>query len=247
MPTILITGCPSGFGLETARHVLSQGWEVIATMRRSEPALLPASDRLRVLALDVTDTASIAEAVSKAGEVDVLANNAGIGWLNAVERKPMPVLRDPFETNTFGTVAMIQALIPLFRTRGAGSIVNATSSVTLRACDFLSAHNASKAAVNALTEVMAGELVPFAIRAHVVLPGRAPGREFTAQARARLLQEGGFPWTYAETIRAALTRLNAGDGPKTQAQDVVQAIWRAATDASGADAEAAFAAVRSRS
>ncbi|MDO5606389.1 MAG: SDR family NAD(P)-dependent oxidoreductase, partial [Paracoccus sp. (in: a-proteobacteria)] len=85
MPTILITGCSSGFGLETARHFLAEGWTVIATMRTPKPDLLPASNRLTILPLDVTDPASIAAAVTAAGEIDVLVNNAGVGWLNAVE------------------------------------------------------------------------------------------------------------------------------------------------------------------
>lgn len=147
MPTILITGCSSGFGLETARHFLAEGWNVIATMRNPKADLLPASDRLAILPLDVTDPQSIAAAVAAAGEIDVLVNNAGIGWLNAVEGTPMRVVRDVFETNTFGTIAMIQAVVPQFRARRAGVIINVTSSVTLKNYDLLSVYSASKAAV----------------------------------------------------------------------------------------------------
>ena len=87
---VLITGCSSGFGLETARHFLAEGWTVIATMRTPRADLLPASDRLTILPLDVTDPDSIAAAVEAAGEIDVLVNNAGIGWLNAVEARYTP-------------------------------------------------------------------------------------------------------------------------------------------------------------
>lgn len=248
MPTILITGCSSGFGLETARHFLAEGWTVIATMRSPKPDLLPASDRLRILPLDVTDPASIATAVAAAGEIDVLVNNAGIGWLNAVEGTPIDVVRDIFETNTIGTIAMIQAVLPQFRTRRAGVIVNVTSSVTLKTYDLLSVYTASKAAVNALTEVMALELAPFGIRSHVVLPGQAPGTAFSATARERLAQSGGFPEPYAEMIQAVFARLtNGSDEEKTKAEDVAAAIWRVATDPTapmrvpaGADAVALF-------
>lgn len=248
MPTILITGCSSGFGLETARLFLAEGWTVIATMRTPKVDLLPASDRLTILQLDVTDPASIAAAVAAAGEIDVLVNNAGIGWFNAVEGTPISVVRDIFETNTIGAIAMVQAVLPQFRTRRAGVIINVTSSVTLKNYDLLSVYTASKAAVNALTEVMALELAPFGIRSHVVLPGQAPGTAFSANARARITEEGGFPEPYAEMVQAVFARLSGGsDDDKTRPEDVAAAIWRMATDPAapmrlpaGADAVALF-------
>ena len=85
MNTILITGCSSGFGLETARTFLARGWRVVASMRRPRGDLLPPSDRLSLLPLDVTDRDSVARAVAAAGPVDVLVNNAGVGLLNALE------------------------------------------------------------------------------------------------------------------------------------------------------------------
>ena len=124
MKTVLITGCSSGYGLETARHFLAQGWNVVATMRAPRQDLFPASPRLRVLALDVTDPRSIEHTIAAAGPVDVLVNNAGIGLFGAFEATPLATVRDVFETNTFGTMAMCQAVIPAFRQRGAGTLVN---------------------------------------------------------------------------------------------------------------------------
>ncbi|MGV8833529.1 MAG: SDR family NAD(P)-dependent oxidoreductase, partial [Devosia sp.] len=85
MKTVLITGCSSGFGLDIAKYFLAQDWNVVATMRTPNADILPASDRLRILPLDVTNAASIEAAVEAAGPIDVLVNNAGIGWLNALE------------------------------------------------------------------------------------------------------------------------------------------------------------------
>ena len=243
MQTVLITGCSSGFGLETAKFFRDRGWAVVATMRQLRQDVLPPSVRLRLLALDVTDPASIEQAVAAAGPIDVLVNNAGIGWLNALEGTPMTAAREVFETNTLGTIAMSQAVLPQMRERRAGVIVNVSSSVTLKSLPLLSVYTGSKAAVNAFTESLALELEPFGVRVRVVLPGRAPGTSFGDNARARM--KDGFPDAYADVVK----RVFAGwqeDGPVTHSLEVAEAVWRAATDPScpmrlpaGADAVAA--------
>src|SRR5262245_41707417 len=101
MKTVLITGCSSGYGLATARHFHAQGWNVIATMRTPRKDILPVSERLRVLPLDVTEFESIAAAIQASGPVDVLVNNAGIGVIGVFEATPMATVREVFETNTF--------------------------------------------------------------------------------------------------------------------------------------------------
>lgn len=188
MKTILITGCSSGFGREIAKHFLTRGWKVVATMRKPDPSVLPVSENLRILALDVTDAGSIDAVIREAGPIDALVNNAGIGLLNSVEGTPMDRVREIFETNTFGTIAMTQAVAPQFRERQAGVIVNVTSTVTLRPLLLLSIYTASKAAVNAFTESLALELQPFNIRCRVVLPGQAPTTKFADNARSRMLE-----------------------------------------------------------
>jgi len=140
MNTILITGCSSGFGLETARYFLDRDWTVVATMRTPRADLLPHSDRLRILPLDVTDAGSITHAVKEAGPIDVLVNNAGVGLLNALEGVSMDQVREVFETNTFGTMAMTKAVLPQFRARRAGVVINVTSTVTLRPLHLLSVY-----------------------------------------------------------------------------------------------------------
>lgn len=242
MPTVLITGCSSGFGLEIARHFLDYGWSVVATMRRLREDVLPPSDRLRLLALDVTDPASVERAVAAAGPVDVLVNNAGIGWLNALEGTPMAAARELFETNTLGTMAMTQAVLPQMRERRTGVVVNVSSSVTLRSLPLLSVYTGSKAAVNAFTESLALELEPFGVRARLVLPGRAPDTSFGDNARSRMVD--GFPPAYGDLVSQVFAGGQEG-GPVTRPSDVAEAVWRAATDPScpmrlpaGADAEA---------
>ena len=246
MKTVLVTGCSSGFGLEIARFFLAQGWKVIATMRTPRQDLLRPSDHLKIVALDVTSSESIRAAVETAGPVDVLVNNAGIGWLNAVEGTPMEIARDIFETNTLGTIAMTQAVLPQMRERRQGVVVNVTSSVTLKPLPLLSVYTASKAAVNAFTESAALELEPFNVRVRIVLPGRAPETRFGDTARSRIQQQGGFPEAYSSVVAGVFASWEQqSETALTQPVDVVQAVWRAATDPSsplripaGADAEA---------
>ena len=242
MKTILITGCSSGFGLETARYFLDRDWEVIATMRTPRENVLPRSERLRVLALDVTDQASIGHALDTAGPIDVLVNNAGIGVLNALEGTSMETAREVFETNTLGTMAVTQAVLPQFRQRGAGVIVNVTSSVTLKPLSLLSVYTASKAAVNAFTESLALELQQFNVRVRLVLPGRAPETRFGENAQPRM--QGGIPEAYASLAQSVFAGW-AQSSAVTRPVDVADAVWRAANDpsspvciAAGADAVA---------
>jgi NAD(P)-dependent dehydrogenase (short-subunit alcohol dehydrogenase family) len=248
MQTIMITGCSSGFGLDTARLFLERGWKVVATMRTPREDLLPRSERLHIVALDVASADSIRQAVEAAGPIDVLVNNAGIGVLAALEGTPLATAREVFDTNTLGTIAMTQAVLPQFRARRAGTIINVTSTVTLAPLPLLSVYTASKAAVNAFTESLALELAQFGIRARLVLPGRAPATRFGDNARARM--EGAFPEQYAAFAQGVFAALQDTTTPTTRSEDVAEAVWRAVTDPAapmripaGADAVALAAAI----
>lgn len=231
MKTILITGCSSGFGREIASHFLDRDWQVVATMRTPRADVLPASDRLRILPLDVTDADSIRRAVDAAGPVDVLINNAGIGAAAPFELTPATLVRELFETNTIGTMAVTQAVLPQFRQRRDGVIVNITSSATLEALPMISLYTASKAAVNAFTESMALELAPFNIRVHLVAPGRSPETRFGDNARDNARAVGLDHAAYVELGRHFMAQLTSAEGPVTYARDVAEATWRAVNDA----------------
>lgn len=242
MPTILITGCSSGFGLQTAKLFLERGWDVIATMRTPDENLLPSSDRLRVLALDITDSTSVALAVEAAGRIDVLVNNAGFGAPAPVELTAPETVKALFETNTIGTLAMVQAVVPQMRQRRAGVVINVTSTVTVKTLPVVGVYRASKAAVNAFTESLAVEMKPFGVRVHIILPGRSPETSFGANARPHL--RGMDDPDYAPLLQQFIKSVQEDTGPVTYAPDVAEAIWRAATDPfaplripGGADAE----------
>ena len=230
MNTVLITGCSSGYGLETARHFHAQGWSVIATMRNPRDGLLPASDRIRTLALDVTDPESIRAAIAAAGPIDVLVNNAGIGVVGAFEATPMAHVRKVFETNTLGTMEMTQAVIPQMRARRSGVIVNVTSSVTLAPMPLAAAYTASKQAIEGFTGSLAHELSAFGVRVKLVEPGYAPTTRFSQNTEIAIADL--IPAAYADfanPIFAAFAR----PALTTKESDVAEAVWRAAQDRSG--------------
>ena len=226
MKTILITGCSSGFGLETVRHFLERDWHVIATMRTPRDDILPSSERLRLLPLDVTDSASIHRAVDAAGPIDALVNNAGFGAAAPFELTSVELARELFETNTIGTMAVTQAVLPQFRERRSGVVVNVTSSVTLKSLPLISMYSASKAAVNAFTESMAIELEPFAVRVRLVLPGRSLETRFADNARRQGLDHPA----YGDLVKQVVAQLSDQSGPMTHERDVAEAVWRAVTD-----------------
>ncbi|MBM7519687.1 SDR family oxidoreductase [Nocardioides nitrophenolicus] len=229
METILITGASSGYGLETARHFHAQGWRVIATMRTPREDVLPASDRIIVLPLDVTDPDSIAAAFDAAGPIDVLVNNAGIGGIGIVEATSVEKARELFETNTFGVMATTKAVIPQFRERGSGVVVNVTSSVVLADMPLTAMYRASKMATEGFTASLALELAYVGVRAKIVQPGYCPTTRFTAN--------GGdvselIPPAYAGFAGPVLESFSAQDDVTTPL-DVAEAIWRAVHDTTG--------------
>ncbi|QOZ12596.1 SDR family oxidoreductase [Bradyrhizobium sp. CCBAU 51765] len=246
MQTILITGTSSGYGLETALHFLDKGWNVIATMRRPDASLFPASPRLRLVPLDVTSDESIAATVASAGPIDVLVNNAGIGVVGAFEATPMAHIRKVFATNTFGVMAMCQGVIPQMRERRSGMIVNVTSSVTLAAMPLAAAYTASKQAIEGFTGSLAHELGYFNVRARLVEPGYAPTTRFAQNTDIRI--EDLIPPAYVG-FAAPIFEAFAHPAMTTKETDVAEAIWAAVHDTSnrlqfpgGADAVALYEA-----
>jgi NAD(P)-dependent dehydrogenase (short-subunit alcohol dehydrogenase family) len=242
MKTVLITGCSSGYGLATARHFHTMGWTVVATMRQPRPQLLPQSERMRVVALDVTDPDSVSAAVHAAGPINALVNNAGIGVVGAFEATPLATAREVFETNTFGVMAMMQAVIPQFRERQDGVIVNVTSSCTLTAFPLAGVYTASKTAVDGLTGSVAHELDAFNIRVKLVEPGYGPTTRFTENGGQRM--QGLIPEVYRPFADPIFTAF-ANPGAVTHELDVAEGVWQAVHDmtkrlhfAAGADAVA---------
>jgi NAD(P)-dependent dehydrogenase (short-subunit alcohol dehydrogenase family) len=228
--TVLITGCSSGYGRETARYFHAQGWNVIATMRKPREGVLPASERMRVMPLDVTKPESIAALLEASGPVDVVVNNAGIGVVGAFEATPMATIREVFETNTFGVMALTQAMLPQFRARKSGVVVNVTSSVVLAPMPLAAVYTGSKMAIEGFTASLAFELQAFNVLVKLVEPGYCPSTRFAANGGPRL--EGLIPEAYAAFAKPIFAAF-AHPAQVTSESDVAEAVWLAANDSSG--------------
>ena len=178
-----ITGCSTGFGRELAKLVLDRGYRAVITARDPRTIQdLTAGQEGRALALklDVTNKAEVAEAVKKAestfGSIDVLVNNAGYGYVGAVEESEEDEVRAMVDTNFFGLARMIHAVLPGMRRRRRGSIVNISSNGGLLAFPGVGYYNATKFAVEGLSEALAKEVAPLGIKVLLVEPGTIPHR-----------------------------------------------------------------------
>jgi len=177
----VVTGSSSGIGLETAIHLAKNGFKTYATMRntnksdtikqRSQSENLP----IEILQLDVTDDASVKNAINniveKEGQIDVLVNNAGYAILGAVEDLSSEEIKDQFDTNVFGVYRTTQAVLPTMRKQKNGRIITISSIAGFMGMPVGSAYVATKFAVEGFTESLRHEVAPFGIHACVIEPG----------------------------------------------------------------------------
>jgi NAD(P)-dependent dehydrogenase (short-subunit alcohol dehydrogenase family) len=210
-----ITGCSTGFGRELAKLVLDRGYRAVITareLRSIEDLTAGREGRALALKLDVTNKAEVAEAVKTAqstfGGIDVLVNNAGYGYVGAVEESEEDEVRAMVDTNFFGLARMIRAVLPAMRKRRHGSIVNISSNGGLLAFPGFGYYNATKFAVEGLSEALATEVAPLGIRVLLVEPG--PFR--TDWAGRSLRRSAERIAEYAETAGVALERLTSESG-----------------------------------
>lgn len=217
---VLITGCSSGFGWGTAAELTKRGHEVIATARR--PQVLDDLDVAQRLALDVDSDASVAAAVAAAGRIDALVNNAGFGVIGPVERLPIDEGKRMFETNFFGALRMIQAVLPQMRERSDGTIINVTSVAGRVAPPLDGMYGASKFALEGLTEALKLEVGHFGIKVALVEPGFF---ETTFSDNARRFGTDSAPYDELEVAwDKAMSRLRGGAETGAGPQAVVSTI-----------------------
>lgn len=225
----IVTGCSSGIGRAVAEQLLTRG-ERVALGARSlgplEALAAPHGDRALPLKLDVTDPASVAAAVAAANErfggIDVLVNNAGYGHMGSVEDTPETVARALMDTNYFGALAMIRAVLPAMRTRGSGQIVNVGSVAGRVGFPMFGYYAASKFALAGLTQALGTELEPSGIKVTLVEPGPFDSGFVTAMAMT--LPEGTAYDPSALSQRAGTGEWTSGDSCDAGATAMLSAI-----------------------
>lgn len=192
--TALITGASSGIGEAIARQLLADGYKVYAGARRVDRMLPLTAAGATVLALDVTDDASMISAINKiqadTGRLDVLVNNAGFGSFGSLEEMPLEEGRRQFEVNVFGLARLTQLAIPMMRAQRSGSIVNISSIGGKMYEPFGSWYHATKFAVEGMSDCLRMELAPFGINVIIVEPG-AIQSEWNTLARDSLRKVSG--------------------------------------------------------
>jgi len=233
MSVVLVTGCSSGFGKLAAVEFARRGDTVFASMRdptRSGPLLdaaQVAGVSVAVVPLDVTDAASVDAAVAgvarRAGRIDVLVNNAGIGLHGPIEHAADDEVRRVFETNVFGLLRVTRAVAPIMRAQRGGTIVNVSSLAGKVTAPFGGVYSASKHAVESLSDALYFELHPFGVRVVVVEPG---GFE-TAFSANRIIEQGfteGSPYAELERRFEERTSRLPGGGERASAEVVASLI-----------------------
>jgi NAD(P)-dependent dehydrogenase (short-subunit alcohol dehydrogenase family) len=227
-PVWFITGCSTGFGRELATQALARGFRTVVTARKPEQVEELAAKAL-VLKLDVTDQSQIDAAVKAAeekfGGIDVLVNNAGIGYFAAIEEGEENEVRRMFEINVFGLSRMIQAVLPGMRQRRKGCIVNISSLAGLRSAPALGFYNATKFAVEGLSGALLQEVEPLGIKVMVVEPSgfRTDWAGRSANESKKQIAD------YAKTAGAWRKELRADSGkqpgdPVRAAQAIINAV-----------------------
>lgn len=222
----LVTGVSSGIGREIARLLAQSGFHVFGSTRRNDSKLdLPGVQRI---ALDVTDDASVARAVAlilkEAGRIDALVNNAGYALIGSIEESSLPEAKVQFETNFFGVMRLVGAVLPQMRRQGSGRIVNISSVLGFLPAPYLGIYGATKYALEGYTETLDHEIRGFGIRALLVEPtftktnlgshGMMVQNSLDAYSKEkkavtgiiqRSIENGTDPRAVAETVLRALT------------------------------------------
>ena len=233
--TVLITGCSSGIGRACVRLFQRQGWKVAATMRAPEQETeFHKLDDVLLLRLDVTDTGSIDAAIAATleafGKIDVVVNNAGYALMGAFETTNLDQVRRQFETNVFGLMEVCRRVLPHFRQRKAGTLVNVASMAGRLPIPLMSVYNASKWAVEGFSEALIYELDEFNIKMKIIEPGAVDTAFFGRSSdRANGTGEGAYQ-DFSEQQFPVLNQ--TGPGGSTP-EEVAAVIFRAATDGSG--------------
>ncbi len=229
MTISLVTGANSGIGRSIAAHLAGQGHTVYAGMRdvgKADKLMTKAGEaahHILPITVDVTDDVSVETAFAGAGPIDVLVNNAGIGLNATAEDLDLDEGRMVFETNYWGVIRCIQAVLPAMRERGSGHIVNISSVLGRAATAGQTAYCSSKWAVEAMSESLVHEVGPFGIRVSIVEPGITRTAMLPKNVELPAVTE------YGTVYRRMLQMYQAGIAADVSPDEVASVVWHAIT------------------
>lgn len=222
---VLITGGSSGIGKSIGEFLHHKGFVVYGTSRNPEKvvnAIFP------LIALDVRDVDSINKAVAKviaiSGRLDVVINNAGVGITGPLEEIPTSEIKNNFETNLFGPIEVMKAVLPQMRVQQSGLIINITSIAGYMGLPYRSVYSASKGALELITEALRMEVKPFGIQITNVAPGDFATNIAAGRFHAPLLKGSAYEKTYGDTLKTMDQHVNSGSNPNEMAEAVYKII-----------------------
>jgi NAD(P)-dependent dehydrogenase (short-subunit alcohol dehydrogenase family) len=232
--TVLITGTSTGIGRAAVEEFSKQGWNVAATMRRpSEGKDMEQWPNVKLFALDVTDIASIQQAIQDTirtfGDIHAVVNNAGYGAIGIFEAATPEQIKKQFDTNVFGVMNVIREILPVFRAKRSGTIINITSMGGLITFPIYSVYHGTKWAVEGFAESLAYELRPLGIRVKNVEPG-AIKTDFYSRSQDLFKKEGLTDYDRYQQVALQNTQQAGATAPGPEV--VAQVIFKAASDGS---------------
>lgn len=218
---ILITGASSGIGKAIGEFLHHKGFVVYGSSRNPEKVK---DSIFSLIALEVRNTESIknavAEVIAKEGRLDILINNAGVGITGPLEEIDLVEIRGNFETNFFGPIAMIQAVLPQMRMQKSGLIINITSIAGYMGLPYRSVYSASKGALGIITEALRMEVKSFGIRVTDVAPGDFATNIAAGRYHAPVLEGSAYEKPYSATLGMMNAHVDKGSDPLEMAQTI---------------------------
>lgn len=222
---VLITGASSGIGKTVAVYLAQKGYKVYGTSRKPSET---SEGHVAMLVMDVRDEKSIQNAINqlfeKEGRLDILINNAGVGITGAVEELPLKEVKNHFETNFFGPIAVMQSVLPMMRTQKSGLIINITSIAGYMGLPFRGVYSASKGALELLTEAVSMEVKSFGIDVVNVAPGDFATNIASGRYHVELNSDSAYYAPYEKTLNMMNEHVDAGNNPLEMAKALEKII-----------------------
>lgn len=222
---VLITGGSSGIGKSIGEFLHQKGFIVYGTSRNPEKVL---NSIFPLVALDVRDVDSIhlavAQIIQSTGRLDVVINNAGVGITGPLEEIPMEEIKNNFDTNFFGPIAVMKAVLPQMRQQKSGLIVNITSIAGYMGLPYRSVYSASKGALELITEALRMEVKSFGIQITNVAPGDFATNIAAGRFHAPIIQGSDYERAYGSILKTMDEHVDSGSNPNEMAEAVFQII-----------------------